>query len=165
MLLSNDGKSYRVRDVGIELGGSVLWLAQEQQAKEQAQPPQQEQGQQRRPGPVVAEEHGLLLGGEPLDGDDRPERLLLDDPHAAVAVVEDGGEVEAAAGQRRIARPGAAGAQRGTLGDPQRHVAFDLLAMLLGHQRAGEPDREAERAALVPRGDRTHRRLRQTHVG
>lgn len=33
VLLSNDGKSYRVRDVGIELGGSVLWLAQEQQAQ------------------------------------------------------------------------------------------------------------------------------------
>ncbi len=33
VLLSNDGKSYRVRDVGIELGGSILWLAQEQQAQ------------------------------------------------------------------------------------------------------------------------------------
>lgn len=33
VLLSQDGKSYRVRDVGIELGGSVLWLAQEQQAQ------------------------------------------------------------------------------------------------------------------------------------
>ena len=28
-----DGKTYRVRDVGIDLGGSVLWLAQEQQAQ------------------------------------------------------------------------------------------------------------------------------------
>lgn len=33
MLLSKDGKSYRVRDVGIELGGSILWLAQEQAAQ------------------------------------------------------------------------------------------------------------------------------------
>jgi phospholipid transport system substrate-binding protein len=33
VLLSQDGKSYRVRDVGIDLGGSVLWLAQEQQAQ------------------------------------------------------------------------------------------------------------------------------------
>ena len=33
VLLSSDGKTYRVRDVGIELGGSVLWLAQEQQAQ------------------------------------------------------------------------------------------------------------------------------------
>jgi phospholipid transport system substrate-binding protein len=33
VLLSNDGKTYRVRDVGIELGGSILWLAQEQQAQ------------------------------------------------------------------------------------------------------------------------------------
>jgi len=33
VLLSNDGNTYRVRDVGIELGGSVLWLAQEQQAQ------------------------------------------------------------------------------------------------------------------------------------
>ncbi len=33
VLLSQDGKTYRVRDVGIDLGGSVLWLAQEQQAQ------------------------------------------------------------------------------------------------------------------------------------
>jgi phospholipid transport system substrate-binding protein len=33
VLMSEDGKSYRVRDVGIDLGGSVLWLAQEQQAQ------------------------------------------------------------------------------------------------------------------------------------
>lgn len=33
VLMSKDGKSYRVRDVGIELGGSTLWLAQEQAAQ------------------------------------------------------------------------------------------------------------------------------------
>lgn len=33
VLRSQDGKTYRVRDVGIDLGGSVLWLAQEQQAQ------------------------------------------------------------------------------------------------------------------------------------
>jgi phospholipid transport system substrate-binding protein len=33
VLASQDGKSYRVRDVGIDLGGSILWLAQEQQAQ------------------------------------------------------------------------------------------------------------------------------------
>ena len=33
VLLSKDGTSYRVRDVGIELGGSTLWLAQEQAAQ------------------------------------------------------------------------------------------------------------------------------------
>jgi len=33
VLMSQDGKSYRVRDVGIDLGGSVLWLAQEQQSQ------------------------------------------------------------------------------------------------------------------------------------
>jgi phospholipid transport system substrate-binding protein len=33
VLMSQDGKTYRVRDVGIDLGGSVLWLAQEQQAQ------------------------------------------------------------------------------------------------------------------------------------
>jgi phospholipid transport system substrate-binding protein len=33
VLASQDGKTYRVRDVGIDLGGSVLWLAQEQQAQ------------------------------------------------------------------------------------------------------------------------------------
>ena len=33
VLRSQDGKSYRVRDVGIDLGGSTLWLAQEQQAQ------------------------------------------------------------------------------------------------------------------------------------
>jgi phospholipid transport system substrate-binding protein len=33
VLKSQDGKTYRVRDVGLDLGGSVLWLAQEQQAQ------------------------------------------------------------------------------------------------------------------------------------
>lgn len=33
VLRSQDGATYRVRDVGIDLGGSVLWLAQEQQAQ------------------------------------------------------------------------------------------------------------------------------------
>jgi phospholipid transport system substrate-binding protein len=33
VLMSKDGSSYRIRDVGIELGGSVLWLAQEQAAQ------------------------------------------------------------------------------------------------------------------------------------
>ena len=33
VLLSKDGTSYRVRDVGIELGGSTMWLAQEQAAQ------------------------------------------------------------------------------------------------------------------------------------
>lgn len=33
VLLSKDGATYRVRDVGIELGGSTLWLAQEQAAQ------------------------------------------------------------------------------------------------------------------------------------
>lgn len=33
VLMSKDGRSYRVRDVGIELGGSTLWLAQEQAAQ------------------------------------------------------------------------------------------------------------------------------------
>jgi phospholipid transport system substrate-binding protein len=33
VLKSQDGQSYRVRDVGIDLGGSTLWLAQEQQSQ------------------------------------------------------------------------------------------------------------------------------------
>jgi phospholipid transport system substrate-binding protein len=33
VLRSQDGQTYRVRDVGIDLGGSTLWLAQEQQAQ------------------------------------------------------------------------------------------------------------------------------------
>lgn len=33
VLLSADGKTYRVRDVGLNLNGSVLWLAQDQQAQ------------------------------------------------------------------------------------------------------------------------------------
>ena len=36
VLKSQDGQSYRVRDVGIDLGGSTLWLAQEQQAQFEA---------------------------------------------------------------------------------------------------------------------------------
>ena len=33
VLMSQDGKNYRVRDVGIDINGSVLWLAQDQQAQ------------------------------------------------------------------------------------------------------------------------------------
>ncbi|HVY87457.1 MAG TPA: ABC transporter substrate-binding protein [Hyphomonadaceae bacterium] len=33
VLQSQDGQTYRVRDVGIDIDGSVLWLAQEQQAQ------------------------------------------------------------------------------------------------------------------------------------
>ena len=33
VLASQDGKTYRVRDVGIDLNGSILWLAQDQQAQ------------------------------------------------------------------------------------------------------------------------------------
>lgn len=33
VLRSQDGQTYRVRDVGIDLGGTTLWLAQEQQAQ------------------------------------------------------------------------------------------------------------------------------------
>jgi len=33
VLQSSDGKTYRVRDVGLNLNGSILWLAQDQQAQ------------------------------------------------------------------------------------------------------------------------------------
>jgi phospholipid transport system substrate-binding protein len=33
VLAAQDGKSYRVRDVGLNINGSVLWLAQDQQAQ------------------------------------------------------------------------------------------------------------------------------------
>lgn len=33
VLMSQDGQTYRVRDVGIDINGSVLWLAQDQQAQ------------------------------------------------------------------------------------------------------------------------------------
>ncbi len=33
VLMSQDGTSYRVRDVGIDINGSILWLAQDQQAQ------------------------------------------------------------------------------------------------------------------------------------
>ncbi len=36
VLASQDGQSYRVRDVGLNLNGSVLWLAQDQQAQFEA---------------------------------------------------------------------------------------------------------------------------------
>jgi len=36
VLQSQDGQSYRVRDVGINLDGSVIWLAQDQQAQFEA---------------------------------------------------------------------------------------------------------------------------------
>ncbi len=36
ILMSKDGQSYRVRDVGVDLNGSVLWLAQDQQSQFEA---------------------------------------------------------------------------------------------------------------------------------
>lgn len=36
VLLSQDGQTYRVRDVGVSLGGSVVWLAQDQQTQFEA---------------------------------------------------------------------------------------------------------------------------------
>jgi phospholipid transport system substrate-binding protein len=36
VLAAQDGKSYRVRDVGLNLDGSLLWLAQDQQAQFEA---------------------------------------------------------------------------------------------------------------------------------
>jgi phospholipid transport system substrate-binding protein len=33
VLMSQDGQTYRVRDVGIDINGSILWLAQDQQAQ------------------------------------------------------------------------------------------------------------------------------------
>lgn len=36
VLASQDGQSYRVRDVGLNMNGSVLWLAQDQQAQFEA---------------------------------------------------------------------------------------------------------------------------------
>jgi hypothetical protein len=34
--MSQDGQTYRVRDVGVTLGGSVVWLAQDQQTQFEA---------------------------------------------------------------------------------------------------------------------------------
>ena len=33
VVASQDGSTYRVRDVGIDLGGTTMWLAQDQQAQ------------------------------------------------------------------------------------------------------------------------------------
>ena len=33
VLMSQDGQTYRVRDVGLDINGSILWLAQDQQAQ------------------------------------------------------------------------------------------------------------------------------------
>ena len=50
--------------------------------------------------------HRLVLVAERLDGQHRPERLLLDDRHRAVAAVEHGGQVVEAVGQRGVVGPG-----------------------------------------------------------
>ena len=54
-------------------------------------------------GGVVAECERLLLGVESLDGENRSEGLVADDRHRSVAVVEDGGGEEVAAGIEIVA--------------------------------------------------------------
>lgn len=87
---------------------------------------------------VVGEGHGLVLGAEGLDGEDRPEDLLADDAHLAVAVVEDGRLVEVAVLGALRGRLGAlaAGAQHRALLEGGLDVHLDLGALLLGDQRA-----------------------------
>src|SRR5699024_9337661 len=77
---------------------------------------------------VVREYHGLVLGREGLDRDDRAEALVLDDGHAGVRLVEDGGQVVEARLQVAFA-PAAAAAQAGALGDAGLDVRRHLVAV------------------------------------
>ena len=86
---------------------------------------------------VVGDPDRLVLVAERLDGEHRPERLVLGDRHRAGAAVEDRGQVVEAVGQRRVVGPRAAAAEHGALGDPAGDVRLDLLAVGGAGERAG----------------------------
>src|SRR5690242_1975680 len=95
---------------------------------------------------VVGDAHRLVLGPERLDGEDRPERLLVHHPHAGVAAVEDGRAVEVPG----VALAPAAAGEPGTLGEAGLHVRLDLgqvtgrdqrAGLRVGVERPAEPDR------------------------
>lgn len=77
---------------------------------------------------VVGQPYGLVLVCEGLHGEDRVERLLADDAHAAVAVVQHGRQVEVAGRRPYGGRLGAGAAahQRGALGQGGGHVVLGL---------------------------------------
>src|SRR5690242_19255922 len=67
---------------------------------------------------VVGDAHRLVLGPERLDGEHRPERLLVHDPHAGLRAVEDWRAREAPGG----AITPAAASQTGSLCQSSRHL-------------------------------------------
>ena len=78
----------------------------------------------------MAEGDRLVLGREPLDGQDRAEDLLAHDPHRRRDVGEDRRAVEEAGLELRLVRAAAAGDQPGALGDGARDERLDLGAVL-----------------------------------
>ena len=86
---------------------------------------------------VVGNPDRVVFVGEPLDGQHRAKRFVVDDSHVLGAFIEDGRQVEEAAGQLRVVRPSATASQHGTLGDPGGDVGLDLLSMRGGDQRTG----------------------------
>ena len=102
---------------------------------------------------VVGDADRVVLAGEGLDREHRPERLVLGDAHVAGAVVEHGGQVVEAVGELGVVRPLAAAAQLGALGQAGRHVGLDLVAVRGTGEWAGLGllvERAAEADALGP---------------
>lgn len=75
----------------------------------------------------------LVLVGEPVDRDDRAERLLAADRHRRLDPVQDGGLVEERAD---VGAGGAARDQGGALGDGLVHVPLHGLQLALADERA-----------------------------
>ncbi len=88
-------------------------------------------------GAVVGEGHRVVLGAEGLDGENRPERLVLGHRHAAGAAVENRRQVVEAVGQGRVVGSSAAAPEDCSLGEAGRDVGRHLVAVPRADQRSG----------------------------
>ena len=86
---------------------------------------------------VVGDRDRLVLVAERLDGEHRPERLVLGHRHRAGAAVEDGRQVVVAVGEVRVVGAGATTPEYGALGDAGGDVRLDLVAVRGAGQRPG----------------------------
>ena len=79
----------------------------------------------------------LVLVAERLDGEHRPERLLVDDRHRRRRSRRGPSAGSRSRRPAPVVGPAAAAAQHRALGQPGRDVRLDLLAVRGGDQRAG----------------------------
>ena len=96
---------------------------------------------------------------ERLDGEHRPERLVLGHRHLAGAPVEHGRQVVEAVGELRVVGPLASAPEYGALGDPGGDVRLDLVAVRGAGERAGlglVVERAAEPDPAGALDDRVH---------